>query len=269
MASNLTYTDKTPAKKVGKATLNKMVWRSCNLQMSFNYERMQAAGWLYAMLPGLEEVHTNKEDLATSMSHNMEFFNTHPFLVTFVMGIVLSMEQNKADINSIRGVRVAAMGPLGGIGDALIWFALCPIVAGITADMAIKGSFLGPILYFIIMFGAEMAIRFFLMYWSYDLGTGAIVTLTKNAREFTHAASMLGVFVVGALTCNYGATSVNITLPSGNTIQGLLDGILPQMIPLALTLMCYVLIKKKNWKPTYCIFLFLVIGILGGLIKIW
>ena len=47
------------------------------------------------------------------MSHNLEFFNPHPFLVTFVMGIVLSLEQNKVDIPTIRAVRVAAMGPLG------------------------------------------------------------------------------------------------------------------------------------------------------------
>ena len=271
-SNNIAYVDKTPAKKVGKATLNKMVWRSLNLQMSFNYERMQAAGWLWAMLPGLEEIHTNKDDLATSMSHNMEFFNTHPFLVTFVMGLVLSMEQNKADINSIRGVRVAAMGPLGGIGDAIFWFTLVPIVAGITANMAIAGSIAGPILFFVIIFGVQMAIRFWLMYWSYDLGTSAIVTLTKNAREFTHAASMLGVFVVGALTCNYGATTLGMTIPNGESvidIQGLLDGVLPCMIPLAFTLMCYFLIKKKNWSPTKCIFLFLALGVIGAIFGIW
>lgn len=271
-SNNIAYVDKTPAKKVGKATLNKMVWRSLNLQMSFNYERMQAAGWLWAMLPGLEEIHTNKDDLATSMGHNMEFFNTHPFLVTFVMGLVLSMEQNKADINSIRGVRVAAMGPLGGIGDAIFWFTLVPIVAGITANMAIAGSIAGPILFFVIIFGVQMAIRFWLMYWSYDLGTSAIVTLTKNAREFTHAASMLGVFVVGALTCNYGATTLGMAIPNGEAtidLQGLLDGVLPCMIPLAFTLMCYFLIKKKNWSPTKCIFLFLALGVIGAIFGIW
>jgi len=64
-----------------------MVWRSLFLQGSFNYERMQSCGWLYGILPGLEKIHAdNKDDLAASMSHNMEFFNTHPFLVTFVMG---------------------------------------------------------------------------------------------------------------------------------------------------------------------------------------
>ena len=125
------YEDLTPAPQLDQKTLNKMAWRSCFLQASFNYERMQAAGWLYSIIPGLEKIHTNKNDLAASMSHNLEFFNTHPFLVTFVMGIVLSLEQNKVDIPTIRAVRVAAMGPLGGIGDALFWLTLVPITAGI------------------------------------------------------------------------------------------------------------------------------------------
>ena len=118
MASNATqYNNLTPAQPLDKKTLNKMVWRSLNLQGSFNYERMQAGGWLYGILPGLEKIHgDNEEDLKISMQHNLEFFNTHPFLVTFVMGIVLSLEQQKADINTIRAVRVAAMGPLGGYG---------------------------------------------------------------------------------------------------------------------------------------------------------
>ena len=79
MASNnkeLRYIDTTPAPRVSKKTLNKMVWLSTMLQASFNYERMQSGGWLWAMLPGLEEVHTNKEDLSTSMIQNLDFINT-------------------------------------------------------------------------------------------------------------------------------------------------------------------------------------------------
>ena len=273
MASNLThYTDLKPARPLDKATLGKMVWLSTMLQASFNYERMQAAGWLWGILPGLEKIHTNKEDLSASMGHNLEFFNTHPFLVTFVMGIVLSLEQQKADINTIRAVRVAAMGPLGGIGDALFWFTLVPITAGITAGMAISGNIAGPILYFLITFGVQMALRYWLMYWSYSLGTSAITVLTKNAKEFTHAASMLGVFVVGALTCNYGGTKLGIVVPNGDSpidVQKLLNGILPALIPLGLTLMCYVLIKKKGWTPIKCIILLLAIGIVGAIFGIW
>ena len=43
MASNAThYNNLTPAKPLDKATLNKMVFRSLNLQASFNYERLPA-----------------------------------------------------------------------------------------------------------------------------------------------------------------------------------------------------------------------------------
>lgn len=273
MASNATtYKNLTPAQPLDKKTLNKMVWRSLNLQGSFNYERMQAAGWLYCILPGLEKIHTDKDDLSTSMQHNLEFFNTHPFLVTFVMGIVLSLEQQKADINMIRSVRVAAMGPLGGIGDALFWFTLVPITAGITANMAINGSIAGPILFLLIFNIVQMALRFFLMNWSYELGSKAIEILTANAKEFTRAASMLGVFVVGALTSNYGGTTVALTIENGDSpivIQSILDGILPKLIPLGITLGLYFLIKKKGWTPVACIGLLLVVGLLGALVGIF
>ena len=275
MASNqdLRYVDTKPAPRVSKSTLTKMTWRSTMLQASFNYERMQSAGWLWAMLPGLEEVHTNKQDLATSMTHNMDFINTHPFAVTFVMGIVLSMEQLKSDVQTIRSVRISVAAPLGGIGDALFWYTLVPITAGLTANMAIGGSIMGPVLYFIILFGCEMALRYGLMYASYNLGMKAVSMMTEYAQEFTHAASVLGVFVVGALIANYGGgTKLGITIANGESpivIQSYLDMILPCLLPLLLTLLMYFLIKKKGWTPVKCIGLILVIGIVGAMFGIW
>lgn len=275
MASNqeLRYVDTKPAPRVSKKTLSKMIWRSTMLQASFNYERMQSGGWLWAMLPGLEEIHTNKQDLATSMTHNMDFINTHPFAVTFVMGIVLSMEQLKSDVQTIRSVRISVAAPLGGIGDALFWYTLVPITAGLTANMAINGSIMGPILYFIILFGVEMALRYGLMYLSYNLGMKAVAMMTEYAQEFTHAASVLGVFVVGALIANYGGgTKLGITIANGESpivIQNYLDQILPCLLPLLLTLLMFYLIKKKGWTPVKCIGLILVIGIVGAMFGIW
>ncbi|MDR2977140.1 MAG: PTS system mannose/fructose/sorbose family transporter subunit IID [Streptococcaceae bacterium] len=274
MAYNIpdTYEDLTPGAQLDKKTLNKMVWRSLFLQASFNYERMQAGGWLYSILPGLEKIHTNKNDLAASMSHNLEFFNTHPFLVNFVMGIVLSLEQAKSDIPTIRAVRVAAMGPLGGIGDALFWFTLVPITAGITSNMAINGSVIAPFLFLLIFNAVQFALRYFLMSWSYKLGTSAIGILTENAKEFTRAASILGIFVVGALTVMFGATKLNIVIANGKApidVQKILDGVLPSMIPLGLTLLLYMLMKKFKWTPIRCILLLLAIGLVGSGFGIW
>ena len=218
MASNATtYKNLTPAPDLDQKTLNKMAWRSCFLQASFNYERMQAAGWLYSILPGLEKIHTDKDDLATSMTHNMEFFNIHPFLVTFAMGICMSLEQNKADIPTIRAVRVSLMGPLGGIGDALFWMTLVPILAGITSQMAIAGNIAGPIVFLLIFNIIQFAIRFGLMNWSYKMGTQAIDALMDNMKAFTRAASILGVFVVGCLTVTMGGTQIALTIPNGSS----------------------------------------------------
>ena len=263
------YLDLTPAPQLDKKTLNKLVWLSCFLQASFNYERMQACGWLWGMLPGLQKIHTNKEDLKASMAHNLDFLNTHPFLVTFVMGIVLSLEQNKADTATIRSVRISAAGPLGGIGDALFWLTLVPITAGLTANMAMEGQIIGAVLFLIIFNAVQFAVRFGLMYWSYGLGTKAVTLLTSSAKEFTRAASILGIFVVGGLIANYGGTSLRIVVgdPAIN-IQGLLDGVLPKLIPLLITLGIYVLIKK-GWTPVKCIILILVVGILGCAFGIW
>ena len=127
---------------------------------------------------------------------------------------------------------------------------------------------MGPILFLVIFNAVQFLVRFWLMNWSYALGTKAIELLTKNAKEFTRAASMLGVFIVGALTSNYGGTTVKLEIANGESpivIQSILDGVLPKMIPLFLTLLLYFLLKKKGWTPVACIVLLLAIGIIGAI----
>ena len=48
-------------------------------------------------------------------------------------------------------------------------------------------------------------------------------------------------------------------------IQEVLDGIMPKLIPLGITLLLYYLIKR-GWSPVKCILLVLVLGLLGALV---
>ncbi len=43
------------------------------------------------------------------MKGHMGFFNTHPFLVTFVIGIILAMERSKQDVNSIQSTKLPSV----------------------------------------------------------------------------------------------------------------------------------------------------------------
>ena len=78
------------SKKLTKHDITMLGIRSSFLQASFNYERMQACGFTWAMLPALEKVYgDDKEKLSAAMTDNLEFINTHPNLVGFLMGLMM------------------------------------------------------------------------------------------------------------------------------------------------------------------------------------
>ncbi|MFB4168367.1 PTS system mannose/fructose/sorbose family transporter subunit IID [Virgibacillus sp. JSM 102003] len=266
MAFNM-YEDQTQAEELKPKQLRHLVWRSLLLQASFNYERMQAAGWLYSILPGLRHVHKNKKDLSKSMKDNMEFFNTHPFLVTFIMGIILAMEGKKEDREAIRGIKVATMGPLGGIGDAMFYLTLLPITAGIGASLAVDGNVLGPVVFLISFNIIHFGVRFGLMSYGYKTGVKAIAKMKEGTRHVSRAASIVGLTVVGGLIATYVSFSIDYVWKSGesklNIQTDVLDQIMPAMLPLAYTLLMYWLLKKGR-SPLMLIGVTVIVGLIGS-----
>jgi len=272
ITNELGYKDPEVRKVLTKKDLNTMVWRSLLLQASFNFERMQAAGWTYGLIPGLKKIHTNKEDLSTALSEHMEFFNTHPFLVTIVQGIILAMEENKESRDAIRGVKIAMMGPLGGIGDALFWLTLLPITAGIGAALASGGNIAGPILFLIVFNIIHFGLRFFLMHYGYTTGTKAIASLKEGTQKISRAASILGLTVVGALVATFVNFSLDVTITAGEIIvnlqEGVIDQIMPAFLPLLYTFFGYWMLKKGK-SPLVLIGITIAIGLIGSLIGIF
>ncbi|MFV8786187.1 PTS system mannose/fructose/sorbose family transporter subunit IID [Aerococcus urinaeequi] len=256
-------------RRITKKDLNKMVWRSLLLQGSFNYERMQGGGWTYSIIPGLKKIHKNKKDLSSSLLDHMQFFNTHPFLITFVQGVILAMEENKQDRESIRGVKVALMGPLGGIGDALFWLTLLPITGGIAASLAIEGNIAGSIFFLIAFNIIHFGARFFLMHYGYGMGTKAIDSLKEGTKKISRAASIVGLTVVGALIASYVNFNLNWTINAGeipvNIQEDVLNAIMPGLLPLVYTIFNYWLLKKGK-SPLVLIGISILIGIAGSLL---
>ncbi|CQR46285.1 Mannose permease IID component [Paraliobacillus sp. PM-2] len=265
------YNDPTAEKVLTKKDLNKMVWRSLFLQASFNYERMQAGGWLYSILPGLKKIHKDKDDLKVAMLDHMQFFNTHPFLITFVQSIILAMEEGKENRSAIRGIKVALMGPLGGIGDALFWLTLLPITGGIAASLASEGNIMGPILFLLAFNAVHFGLRFFLMHYGYKKGTDAISMLKEGTQKISRAASIVGIAVVGALIASYVNFKLDWTIQAGeipvNIQEEVLDSIMPALLPLLYTIFCFWLLKKGR-SPLTLIGVTVVVGLLGSLIGI-
>src|SRR5699024_3146680 len=129
-------------------------WRSTFLQSSWNYERMQNVGWVYSMILAIKRLYNTKEDSAAALERHLEFLNTHPYVASPILGVTLALEEERAngatvENKAIQGVKVGMMGPLAGIGDPVFWFTLKPILGAIAASLAVSGSILGPLIYFI------------------------------------------------------------------------------------------------------------------------
>ena len=263
MESNQTNQQRLLSKK----DITKLGLRSVLLQASFNYERMQAGGWLYSMLPFLKKIYKDdKKGLSESMKDHMEFINTSPPVVSFLMGLMLSLEENKESRTTIQGLKVALFGPLAGIGDAIYWFTILPIVAGITASFAKDGNLLGPIIFFLVYLGIFL-MRIFWAHTGYNLGTKAIVMIKENSEIISKAATILGVTVIGGLIASYVHINVasTFTIASGHKIslqKDFLDHVFPNILPFGYTFLMYWLLKSKKVSPVVLIGTTFVLAIL-------
>lgn len=284
-------------------------WRSTFLQGSWNYERMQNGGWAYAMIPAIKKLYKSKEERAAALKRHLEFFNTHPYVASPVLGVTLALEEERAngteiDDKTIQGVKVGMMGPLAGIGDPVFWFTVRPILGALAASLAMTGSILGPIIFFVAWNAIRMAFTWYTQEFGYKAGSRISEDLSGSLlQDITKGASILGMFILGSLVNRWVTvkftpviSSVNLSdgayidwnsLPSGaegirqalvqqaaglslspikiTTLQDNLDQLIPGLAGLIITLICMWLLKKKV-SPIILIIGLFVIGIIFHLI---
>lgn len=183
----------------------KVWWRSTFLQGSWNYERMQNGGWAYTLIPALKRLYHTKEDRSAALKRHLEFFNTHPYLASPILGVTMALEEERAngapiDDKAIQGVKVGMMGPLAGVGDPVFWFTVKPIIGALAASMAMAGNLLGPILYFVLWNAIRMAFLWYTQEFGYKAGSKITEDLSGGLLgEVTKGATILGMFILGSL----------------------------------------------------------------------
>lgn len=286
-----------------------VAWRSTFIQGSWNYERMQNGGWAFSMIPAIKKLYQSKEERSAALKRHLEFFNTHPYIASPILGVTLALEEERAngapvDDVAIQGVKVGMMGPLAGVGDPVFWFTIRPMLGALGASLAMGGSILGPIIFFV----AWNVIRWAFMWYTQEFGYKAGSKITEDLsggllQDVTKGASILGMFVLAALverwvsikflpvvstvTLDKGAYVEWDKLPAGGnglqkafeqvnsgmalsaekvtTLQDNLDQLIPGLAPLLLTFLCMWLLKKKV-SPIIIILCLFVVGIVGHLI---
>ena len=175
------------------------------LQGSWNYERMQNGGWAFSMIPAIKKLYPKKQDQIAALKRHLEFYNTHPYVSAPVIGVTLALEEGRAngepiDDVAIQGVKVGMMGPLAGVGDPVFWFTVRPILGALGASLALGGSILGPILFFVLWNVIRLAFLWYTQEFGYKAGASISSDLSGGMLgKVTEGASILGMFIIGAL----------------------------------------------------------------------
>lgn len=263
-------------KKLTKGDRFNMFLRTNLQQASFNYERMHGLGMAFDMVPAIKRLYDTKEERVAALKRHLTFFNVTPGAVGPVLGVTAALEESKAngadiDEGTIGSIKIGLMGPFCGVGDPIFWGTLRPITAAIGASLALGGSALGPILFFLAFNLVRMAALYFGLEFGYKKGLDFVQHLAGNMlQKVTEGASILGLFVMGALVSKW--TTINVPLvvskvttngkTTVTTVQNILDQLLPGLLALILTLVVSKLLKK-NISPIAIIFILFAVGIVG------
>ena len=262
--------------KLTKKDLWKLFLYSEGFVTGFNYEKQEAPGFAFSMIPVLEKVYKDPEEKKEAYRRHTELFLTEARLSHFVIGLTAAMEErnaNEHDIDpvSIGAIKSALMGPLAGIGDSLYHGTLRPIMAGLAISLVIASNYtsiLGPLIFVLVMAAVGQLIRWFGIFKGYEKGVEFVSAMQTSGLigKMTKYAGIAAYVVIGGFVSNFVAMSIPWSYMAGETevsIQSTLDSMVPGLLPVLYTLLMLWLMKKKKANPIMLMILTMVVGVVG------
>lgn len=245
-------------KKLSKKDITKSMWiYYAGAELSNSYERLQSLVFCASMTPVLKKLYQTDEELSTALKRHLVFFNTEGIFGAIIQGITISMEEQRANgepvtDDAITGIKTGLMGPIAGMGDAIIWAAVMPIIISIFLPFASSGSAIGGIMPLILYPLITIIIAYGLIHNGYRLGKKSVVSLLHGGKmkSIIFTANVIGLTMMGALSASYVSLSTPLVFSfvSGTdiVIQEILNMVVPGLLPLGAVFAIYYYLKKKG-----------------------
>lgn len=189
--------------RLSAKNLASVLLRSFFLQASWNFERLQNLGALFALAPALRRIYP-PEQWPTAYRRHLEYFNTHPFMAGPVLGTTLALEEEAAenpDAPDVAAFRDTVMAPYAAMGDSLFWGGLRPLAAGIALFFAAKGSLLAPLVFLLVFNLPNLWLRTAGLFRGYRQGLAMVEWLqTRRLPDLAVRCKEATVVLLGALS---------------------------------------------------------------------
>lgn len=263
---------KNTDQKLTKKDLRKVLGGQIFMRSCLNNEKFQCMGFTSAMAPIIEKYYETPEEKKPVIDRHMQLFLTQPMVSAIPVGIAAAMEERIAtegDIepDTVNAVKTALMGPLAALGDSLINGTARPILAGVACSLALTGSVLGPIIFLLGMTAITLGVRYVGVFKGYKEGVNLVTKMQESGliNRVTELASVAAYIVVGGFVPGVVAMKTPLAYISSDGattigIQATLDGLLPGLLPVLLTLGMYALISKKKRVSPVLLMMILLVG---------
>ncbi len=235
-------------------------------QSPFNYETMQSGGWVYSIHPAMEKIYGDDPDLlAKKYEDHFKFYNTQPWFGNLILGACIAIESTKEPDATQTAVdmRTALMGPLAGLGDAIIFVMFATVFGAIAAYSALEGSIFGWVI--AQTFGTVLWIIFYrLFFTAYKQGVEFVTSRSAQLKRLTDAAAVLGLSVVGALVVTTVKVHFGFSWTIGEVTQNLDDlvnSIIPNFANVLTVILIYFGLDIKKMTSAKMIIIVLVVAI--------
>lgn len=131
-------------------------------------------------------------------------------------------------------------------------FTWLPICGSIGASLALEKNALGPILMLVMFASVNILMRYYGVHYGYKKGIDLLTTGgSAMIQRISTMANVLGCTVVGGLLVNTVKMSVGISYKIGDNeivVQEMLDKIMPNLLPMLLTVGFILALKKTKGK---------------------
>ena len=255
--------------KISNKALNKVLLRTQGCQFAHNYERMQSLSLTYCFSPVLEELYKDrpKEERVHAMQRYLEYFNTHPLAIPFILGIQAALEESTDEDqkDTCRAIKTSLMGPFAGLGDSMLNLTWYPIAGSIGASMCINdGSLVGPLVMFLLINLLYWPLKYYGLHLGYTKGLEVVQSGGMALFDrLGNMANVLGVVVVGCLIPQTVklSTALQFAFSEGEPliIQDQMNKVMPCILPVVLTFVCYKLLKKGQGKNSASIIIGMIV----------
>lgn len=144
--------------------------RQLAVQASWNYELLLGTGIGFSLEPALRHLPGGREGEAyrAAMARQSAYFNAHPYLTAVAVGSLARAELERAPPGQIERFRTALCGPLGSVGDRLVWAGWLPFCSLLA--LAAFGLGAGPAAVLLIFLGLYNVGHIGLRVWGLRVG---------------------------------------------------------------------------------------------------